>query len=174
MDFIYTHRLSHYYARLLLGIVLIAGCRAEQVVVEFQPARLKVPQDSFVLSKSKPVPFITQKRSELFVVKRLLTGTHSQRKEPGFVGMPKTMHKQTRINRLIVKRNNGHSAARKKKYGKPSDSLHGLGVFLVIIGIVLSVLFIAALISGSTLFSILAGILLLLYLALIISNSSGG
>ena len=153
---------------------MIAGCRTEQVAFQFQPARLKVPQDAFVLNKSRPDSLTAQKGSEASIANMPLAGTRSQRHMSSLIERPKTIRKQTRTIIPIAKRNKSYSPTQKKKYRKPVDSLHGLGVLLIKIGIGLFVLFIIALISGSIFFSIFTGILLLLYLALMISNAVGG
>lgn len=158
---------------LLCIIVLLAGCRAERVAFQFQPARSTVQPNTAVLVPPKS-HLVDTYSEEKPIVKGVVSGAGAlaqKTKRPGRVRI--AVREKARVGLRVYNAHRSQSIAQHKGYLAPVDSLYGLPWFIAKLGLPFLALCIVGIAIGITWLAITAGILaaFLFILALVLSSS---
>jgi hypothetical protein len=154
-------------------IGLLAGCRAERVAFQFQPARSTIRPDSAVLVPPTG-PSVGNHPEEKPIAKRVArsVGTPAPKtKRPGRVRT--VLREKAPAIFRVCRTLRTPSIAQHNGYRAPTDSLHGLPGFVAILGLPFLALCIVGIATGTTWLAITAGILaaFLFIFALVLSGS---
>lgn len=160
------------YGNCLLLLVLLAGCRANQVAFQLQRPIVSMASDSGGAKNQVPTSVAIGSEQTLPVAKKVVSVLRPTR-SPAATGAGLVLHKSLLTHLRLKEITKLRKAVPARNRQQPADQYYGVGylvAFVVLVGIGILVL---GLMSGSVILAILSSLPLLFLLVLAVMSAMG-
>jgi hypothetical protein len=161
------------YGSCLLLLVLLAGCRTNQVAFQFQPPLLRTAPDSGEVKTQVPASTATGRLQELPVTKKAAGRRAKFRHLPTAAGAAPGLQRARPMPlrvKAIARLGKPTLAATRRQ---PADQYYGFGYLIAFVVLVAIGILVLGILSGSVILALLSSLPLLFLLVLAVMSAMG-